>query len=104
MGEDPGRGCGPWGKRWWQADHEFPAWGGPPPGEALEWKQMKTKNKQGKVKKREDTEIYNYISTQEFVNNQLSFAAAMNVLYLLVVGICILIGAGVIKLAGRIEE
>lgn len=61
MGEDPGRGCGPWGRRWWQADHELPAWGGPPPGEALEWKQMKTKNKQGKVKKREDTEIYNYL-------------------------------------------
>lgn len=51
-----------------------------------------------------DTEIYNYIATQEFVNNQLSFAAAMNVLYLLVVGFCILLGAGVIKLAGRIEE
>ncbi len=46
-----------------------------------------------------DTEIYNYIVTQEFVNNQLSFAAAMNVLYLLAVGICILLGAGVIKLA-----
>ncbi len=48
-----------------------------------------------------DTPIYEYISTQEFVNNQLSFAAAMNVLYLMVVGFCILIGAGVIKLAGR---
>ena len=46
-----------------------------------------------------DTEIYNYIVTQEFVNNQLSFAAAMNVLYLLAVGLCILIGAGVIKIA-----
>lgn len=46
-----------------------------------------------------DTEIYNYIVTQEFVNNQLSFAAAMNMLYLLAVGICILLGAGVIKLA-----
>ncbi len=46
-----------------------------------------------------DTEIYNYIVTQEFVNNQLSFAAAMNVLYLLTVGLCILIGAGVIKIA-----
>ena len=47
-----------------------------------------------------DTAIYNYIVTQEFVNNQLSFAAAMNVLYLLAVGLCILIGAGVIKIAG----
>lgn len=46
-----------------------------------------------------DTDIYNYIVTQEFVNNQLSFAAAMNVLYLLAVGLCILIGAGVIKIA-----
>ena len=51
-----------------------------------------------------DTKIYNYISTQEFVNNQLSFAAAMNVLYLLVVGLCILIGAGVIKIAGKNRE
>ena len=51
-----------------------------------------------------DTEIYNYISTQEFVNNQQSFAAAMNVLYLLVVGLCILIGAGVIKIAGKNRE
>lgn len=48
-----------------------------------------------------DTKIYEYISTQEFVNNQLSFAAAMNVLYLLVVGLCILIGAGVIRIAGK---
>lgn len=46
-----------------------------------------------------DTEIYEYIVTQEFVNNQISFAAAMNVLYLLAVGVCLLIGAGVIKLA-----
>lgn len=51
-----------------------------------------------------DTEIYNYIVTQEFVNNQLSFAAAMNVLYLLAVGICILLGAGVIKLAKVQDE
>lgn len=51
-----------------------------------------------------DTDIYTYISDQEFKNNQLSFAAAMNVLYLLVVGLCILIGAGVIKLAGRNRE
>ena len=47
-----------------------------------------------------DTEIYAYIVNQEFVNNQLSFAAAMNVLYLLSVGICLLVGAGVIKIAG----
>ena len=46
-----------------------------------------------------DTEIYEYIVNQEFVNNQLSFAAAMNVLYLLAVGICLLIGGGVIKFA-----
>ena len=46
-----------------------------------------------------DTDIYNYIATQEFVNNQISFAAAMNVLYLLAVGVCILVGAGVIKVA-----
>lgn len=51
-----------------------------------------------------DTEIYTYISTQEFTNNQLSFAAAMNVLYLCVVGLCILIGAGVIRLAGKTKE
>ncbi len=51
-----------------------------------------------------DTDIYTYISDQEFKNNQLSFAAAMNVLYLLVVGLCILIGAGVIKLAGRNKD
>lgn len=51
-----------------------------------------------------DTDIYTYISDQEFKNNQLSFAASMNVLYLLVVGLCILIGAGVIKLAGRNRE
>lgn len=51
-----------------------------------------------------DTEIYNYIVTQEFVNNQLSFAAAMNMLYLLAVGICILLGAGVIKLAKVQDE
>lgn len=51
-----------------------------------------------------DTEIYTYISTQEFTNNQLSFAAAMNVLYLFVVGLCILIGAGVIRLAGKTKE
>ena len=48
-----------------------------------------------------DTEIYEYISTQEFVNNQLSFAAAMNVLYLLTVGLCILIGAGILKFSSR---
>lgn len=44
-----------------------------------------------------DTEIYKYISDFEFVNNEFSFASAMNVLYLLTAGICILIGAGVIK-------
>lgn len=51
-----------------------------------------------------DTQIYEYISNQEFVNNQLSFAAAMNVLYLMVVGICILTGAGVIRIAGKSGE
>lgn len=51
-----------------------------------------------------DTEIYNYIATQEFVNNQLSFAAAMNVLYLLAVGSCILLGGAVVKYANRKEE
>lgn len=46
-----------------------------------------------------DTKIYEYIVNQEFVNNQLSFAGAMNVLYLLAVGICLLVGGGIIKLA-----
>ena len=46
-----------------------------------------------------DTKIYEYIVNQEFVNNQLSFAGAMNVLYLLAVGVCLLVGGGVIKLA-----
>lgn len=51
-----------------------------------------------------DTEIYQYISNFEFVNNEFSFAAAMNVLYLLAAGICILIGAGVIRIArGRVD-
>lgn len=45
-----------------------------------------------------DTEIYEYIVNQEFVNNQLSFAAAMNVLYLMAVGVCLLVGGGIIKL------
>ena len=46
-----------------------------------------------------DTKIYEYIVNQEFVNNQLSFAGAMNVLYLLAVGVCLLVGGGIIKLA-----
>lgn len=51
-----------------------------------------------------DTEIYQYISNVEFVNNEFSFAAAMNVLYLAAAGICILIGAGVIKISrGRVN-
>lgn len=51
-----------------------------------------------------DTEIYQYISNIEFVNNEFSFAAAMNVLYLAAAGICILIGAGVIKISrGRVN-
>lgn len=48
-----------------------------------------------------DTEIYTYIKNFEFTNNEFSFASAMNVLYLLAAGVCILIGAGVIKIGTR---
>jgi len=48
-----------------------------------------------------DTEIYTYIEEFAFVSNQQSLASAMNVLYLLMVGIVILLGAGVIKISGK---
>lgn len=51
-----------------------------------------------------DTEIYSYINNFAFVNNQQSLASAMNVLYLLAVGIVILVGAGILKLNGRKRE
>jgi len=51
-----------------------------------------------------DTEIYTYIEDFAFVSNQQSLASAMNVIYLLAVGVVILLAAGIIKLSGKKQE